>query len=191
MSLAEVFGFITGAACVWLLVKQNIWTWPTGIASQLIYIFIFFHSKLYGDMALQFFFIAISLYGWWHWLHPDDVHRGELGVQRITGAAFTVVAIVTAAIITVIALGLRRFTDSNVPWLDATTTSLSLSAQFMQSKKWIENWWFWIAADVIYIGLYIYKHLFITALLYAVFMAMCIAGLLEWRRDLTREARAA
>jgi nicotinamide mononucleotide transporter len=84
---------------------------------------------------------------------------------------------------------LRRFTDSNVPWLDATTTSLSLSAQFMQSRKLIENWWVWITADAIYLGLYIYKHLYITTLLYAVFMAMCFAGLMQWRRDLRNPAR--
>src|SRR3954470_23661091 len=101
------------------------------MASQLIYIFIFFRSKLYGDMALQFFFIAISIYGWWHWLHPDNVHRGSLKIQRISAAAFAQVSMATVLAIGAIALGLRRFTDSNVPWLDATTTSLSLSAQFM------------------------------------------------------------
>jgi nicotinamide mononucleotide transporter len=187
--LAELLGFLTGAACVWLLVKQNIWTWPAGIANNLIYIAIFYHSKLYGDMSLQFFYVAISLYGWWHWLHPDEVHRGTVEVSRIGTRAALMMAASTIMGVILFAFALRRFTDSNVPWIDGTTTSLSVSAQFMQSRKWIENWWVWITADAIYLGLYIYKHLYITTLLYAVFMAMCFAGLMQWKRDLRVDAR--
>jgi nicotinamide mononucleotide transporter len=182
----EILGFITGAICVWLLVKQNIWTWPTGIANNLIYIAIFYRSKIYGDMALQFFYVAVSLYGWWHWLHPDEVHRGTVKVSRIGPRPAATVAVIGLAATMFLAFTLRRFTDSNVPWWDASTTSLSLLAMFMQSRKWIENWWLWIVADVLYIGLYIYKHLYITTLLYAVFMVMCIIGLWQWRRDLAQ-----
>jgi nicotinamide mononucleotide transporter len=91
----------------------------------------------------------------------------------------------------VLALALHRFTDTNVPWWDASTTALSLLAMFMQSRKWIENWWLWIAADLLYIGLYAYKHLYITTLLYAVFMVMCIIGLRQWQRDLAQAETAA
>lgn len=191
LSFAEILGFITGAACVWLLVKQNIWTWPLGIANNIFYITLFFRAKLYGDMGLQFFYIAISIYGWWHWLHPDDIHRGQLRVHRIGAQAATMVTAAVAIATVILALTLRRFTDSTVPWLDGTTTSLSLAAQFMQSRKWIENWWVWIAADVIYIGLYIYKQLYLTALLYAVFMVMCIIGLRQWSHDRRAELAAA
>jgi nicotinamide mononucleotide transporter len=190
VSIAEVLGFITGAVCVWLLVKQNIWTWPTGIANNILSIIVFYRARLFGDMSLQFFFIAVSIYGWWHWLHPDDRHRGKTKVSRIQFQAAAVLSVVTAVAIVLLVHGLRRI-PGTTPWPDATTTCLSLSAQFMQSHKWIENWWVWIAVDILSVGLYIYKGLLLFALLYAVFMAMCIAGLLEWRSDLAHARRAA
>ena len=187
---AEVFGFITGAACVWLLVKQNIWTWPTGIANNILSIIVFHRAHLYGDMSLQFFFIAISIYGWWHWLHPDDRHRGEVKVGRTPWKAAMILFAVTALAIAIVMSGLRRL-PGTVPFLDASTTCMSLTAQFMQSRKWIENWWVWIAVDVLSVGLYLYKGLALYALLYAVFMGMCIAGLFEWRGNLRAQQAAA
>ena len=180
MTLLEALAVITGAICVWLLVKQNIWTWPTGIVSCFLFVFVFKQSKLYGDMALQFFFIAISLYGWWNWLHGGK-GDSELKVTHTSWRAGAVLAIATAAFTYLIATQLHKHTDSTTPIPDALTTALSVTAQYMQTRKLIETWHVWIAADVIYIGLYIYKHLYLTSLLYAVFMAMCIAGLLEWR----------
>jgi nicotinamide mononucleotide transporter len=190
VSLPEVLGFITGAACVWLLVKQNIWTWPTGIANNILSIVVFYRARLYGDMSLQFFFIAVSVYGWWHWLHPDDRHRGEVRVGTIPLKATMILSAITAAAIVLLVQGLRTI-PGTTPWPDAITTCLSITAQFMQSRKWIENWWIWIAVDVLSIALYLYKGLPLYALLYAVFMVMCIAGLIEWRSDLTEARQAA
>jgi nicotinamide mononucleotide transporter len=190
VSIAELLGFITGAACVWLLVKQNIWTWPTGIANNILSIVVFYRARLFGDMTLQFFFIAVSIYGWWHWLHPDDRHRDQVEVSRIPNRAALILSALTAVAIIVLVQGLRRI-PGTTPLPDATTTCLSLAAQFMQSRKWIENWWIWIAVDVLSVGLYVYKGLLLFALLYAVFMAMCIAGLLEWRSDLALARQAA
>lgn len=189
LSIAELLGFITGAVCVWLLVKQNIWTWPTGIANNILSIVVFYRARLFGDMSLQFFFIAVSIYGWWHWLHPDDRHRGEVKVTRIPVKATIVLVALTAAATYILVQGLRKI-PGTTPWPDASTTCMSLAAQFMQSRKWIENWAVWIAVDVISIALYIYKGLGLFALLYAVFLAMCIAGLVEWRRDLRRSEMA-
>jgi len=186
ISPLEATATITGALCVWLLVKQNIWTWPTGIVSCFLFIFVFRQSKLYGDMALQFFFIAMSLYGWWNWLHggKDD---SELKVSHTSGLHGTVLTILTAAFTAIAAMQLHQRTDSTTPIPDALTTALSVTAQYMQTKKLVESWYVWITADVIYIGLYIYKHLYLTSLLYAIFMAMCVAGLLEWRAAYKKE----
>jgi nicotinamide mononucleotide transporter len=189
LSITELLGFITGAVCVWLLVKQNIWTWPTGIANNILSIVVFYRARLFGDMSLQFFFIAVAIYGWWHWLHPDDRHRGEVKVTRIPAKATMVLVALTAAATYILVQGLRQI-PGTTPWPDASTTCMSLAAQFMQSRKWIENWAVWIAVDVISIALYLYKGLGLFALLYAVFLAMCIAGLVEWRRDLRRSEMA-
>src|SRR5438445_4192243 len=126
----EILGFVTGAVCVWLLVKENIWTWPTGIANNIFYIFVFLESGLYADMGLQFVYIAISIYGWWNWLHGGLQH-GELEVKTAspTGVVgyLTMTAIATAILYWV----LRRFTPSTVPFADGLTVALFLTAQFM------------------------------------------------------------
>ncbi|MFI5104127.1 MAG: nicotinamide riboside transporter PnuC [Terriglobales bacterium] len=182
----ELLGFITGALCVWLLVKENIWNWPVGIANNIFYILIFFQSGLYADMGLQFVYIAISIYGWWNWLHGGRNHS-ELSVNRASPAALLAYAGIAAAATGVLYFLLRRFTPSTVPLADGLTTAMFLTAQYMMSRKVVENWWFWIIGDALAIGLYIYKDLYLTAVLYVVFMAMCVAGLIEWRKTALQE----
>jgi nicotinamide mononucleotide transporter len=185
MLVIEILGVITGLLCVWLLTRQNIWTWPLGIANNLCYIVVFFASKLYADMSLQFFFIAIAIYGWWNWRRGGR-SGGELPVRQIGGVHAFVLVALTCGLTLAISTALQRYTDSNVPYWDAFTTSLSLCALYMQSRKLIEHWYVWITADVFYIGLYIYQDLLPTMFLYAVFMALCVLGLVEWRKSLAQ-----
>lgn len=177
----ELLGSLTGALCVWLLVKENIWNWPIGIANNAFYVFIFFRAGLFADMGLQFVYISIALYGWWNWLYGGKNHS-ELDVRHasLSGlAGYAGMALGSTAILYWL---LRRFTPSTVPFADGLTTALFLTAQFMMSRKVVENWWFWIVGDVLVIGLYIYKHLYFTTALYMLFLGLCIAGLVEWRR---------
>lgn len=183
----ELFGFATGAACVWLLVKQSIWNWPASIANFLFFIVLFYRNGLYGDMALQFLYIPIAVYGWWNWLHGGAQHS-ELHIQRLTRQDAQLLAPATAAMVVVFALLLKRYTPSTVPWLDAVSTALSITAIYMQSRKWIENWWVWSVANGFYVCLYIYKDLWLTALLNVIFTVMCIVGLREWQRALAGES---
>lgn len=177
----EIIGFLTGVVCVWLLVKENIWNWPVGIANNIFYIFIFFKSGLYADMGLQLVYITIALYGWWNWLHGGQDHA-ELRVGRATASGLMGYSAIAACSTAMLYWLLRRFTPSNVPFADGLTTSMFLTAQYMMSRKIVENWWFWIVGDVLVIGLYIYKHLYFTTALYVVFLAMCVAGLLQWQK---------
>ncbi len=181
-ALTEVFGFITGGLCVWLVVKQNIWNWPVGIANNIFFIILFFQSRLFADMGLQFIYIILSVIGWHFWLKGGK-DRTELTVTRapvklMFGLMFLLV--VSTGILTYI---LIQVNDS-APFLDALTTMLSLAAQFLLTKKYIQNWYFWIIADVIYIYLYFAKGLGLTAVLYAVFLSMCLIGLNRWRKSL-------
>ncbi|MBI1753674.1 MAG: nicotinamide mononucleotide transporter [Acidobacteria bacterium] len=182
-SFMEVFGFITGAACVALLVRQSIWNWPLGIANNLVFIVLFYRTGLYADVGLQGFYIAISLYGWWHWLHGGRDH-GKLAVSRIRPLAGLLLALAVAALTATLAWLLRRYTNSTVPVLDSLITALSLVAQFMMTRKWIENWPVWIAANCLSVGLLIYKGLYVASALYAVYQVLCVLGLREWRREL-------
>src|SRR5690242_3273924 len=179
MSWTEFLGFITGAICVWLCVKENVWNWPTGIANNIFYIVVFWASGLYADSLLQWIYIAISIYGWWNWLHGGAAHS-KLKVSRATLPGMGLYVLLTALGTIVFYELLQRYTNSTVPIWDGLTTALSLVAQYMLTRKLVENWWFWIVADVIYIALYAYKHLLLTSLLYAIFLAMCIVGLRQW-----------
>jgi len=185
----ELAGFISGALCVWLLVRQNIWNWPIGIANNIVYVIVFYKSGLYADSGLQFVYMAIAFYGWWNWLH-GGVNHSELKVNRASAMGMLGYLAIAAAA-TGVLYGLLRHTPSTVPFADGLTTALFLTAQYMMSRKVVENWWFWIVGDILVIGLYTYKHLYLTSGLYAVFTAMSIAGLLEWQKAARRMAMAA
>jgi nicotinamide mononucleotide transporter len=187
LSWIESLGFITGAVCVLLAVKENVWNWPIGIFNNVVYLVVFWHSKLYADSGLQLFYIAISVYGLWCWLYGGKKHT-QLGISRVTRNAALMLFAASSAAAGILYYVLRHFTDSNVPLGDAVTTAMSLTAQYMLGRKMIENWLVWIAADVLYIGLYCYKSLYLTALLYAIFIAMCVAGYLRWKRNMSKPA---
>ena len=187
MSLTEVLGFLTGVINVWLLARQVLWNWPVGIANNLLYLVVFLRSGLYGDAGLQLIYAAMGAYGWWTWSHPAK-GRAALTVTRTTRETW--MWLVPATVIAAVALSffLRRFTDSTVPNWDALTTALSLVATYGQTKKLLESWWIWILVDVIYIPLYIYKGLWLTSALYAIFMILCVVGLRSWQKALMDSA---
>lgn len=183
-SLTEALGFITGAACVWLVVKRNVWNYPVGIANNLFFLVLFTTSKLYGDAGLQIVYIALNAHGWYLWLRGGTEHKGvpvgRASQWLLGGTGVTVLALTWPMRTALLMAG------GAAPWLDAFTTSLSLGAQYLQNRKKIEHWWLWITADVFYIYLYFTRNLALTGVLYLVFLAMCIAGLREWRRELRR-----
>lgn len=179
----ELLGFLTGAINVWLLARQNLWNWPVGIANNLLYLMVFVRAGLYGDAALQVAFATLNTYGWWHWRHPG-ARLTELPVTRTPRHTWIWLVPVTAAAATAFALFLSRYTDSTVPAWDGVTTALSLAATFGQTRKLVESWWLWMAADLIYIPLYVYKNLWLTAALYVLFLTLCAIGLSAWRRSM-------
>lgn len=181
MSWTEILGFLTGAASVLLAVRESAWNWPVGIANNIFFLILFWNAKLYADATLQIVYIVISIFGWWNWVRGGTGHT-ELPISTTPTHSAMALAIVTAVVTGVLAIVLRRFTDSVVPFWDAITTALSLTAQYMLSRKLLENWWVWMTADVIYIALYSYKSLYLTGVLYLIFFAMCVAGYSRWRK---------
>jgi nicotinamide mononucleotide transporter len=182
MSPTEILGFLTGVVNVWLLARQNIWNWPVGLANNAFYVAVFVAAGLYGDAGLQLVYITLGIYGWWTWSHPGA--RVQLAVTRTPRSTWIWLTPATIAAAFALALFLRRFTDSTVPGWDGFTTALSLAAIYGQTKKYLESWWIWIAADMIYIPLYIYKQLWLTSGLYFVFFLLCVIGLREWSKAL-------
>ncbi|WP_299537531.1 nicotinamide riboside transporter PnuC [uncultured Streptomyces sp.] len=184
----EVLGFGSGALCVWLVARQHLANWPIGIANNLFFILLFAQSGLYADAGLQIVFIALAAYGWWTWTHGGGPGTTDLPVRRTTRAEWVWLLAAGAVGTAALALLLSRATDSTVPFWDALTTALSLTATYGQCRKLVESWWLWIAADLVYVPLYAHKDLYLTSLLYVGFLALCLAGLRNWRRDLDAPA---
>jgi nicotinamide mononucleotide transporter len=182
-SWAEVLGFAAGAGCVNLVARQVVWNWPVGILNAALWIVLFGTAGLYADSALQVVYIALGCWGWWEWLH-GGADRTPLPVSTTTPREWAALAVIGVVATAAMAAFLDRFTASSVPWPDAVTTVLSLLATWGQCLKKLESWVLWMAADVIYVPLYHYKGLTLTALLYVGFFALCIVGLMAWRRDL-------
>lgn len=184
MNWLDVSGAATGALAVLLLVCKSLWNWPAAILNAAIYVVAFASVGLFADAGLQFVFIAISVYGWMYWVHGGTAHR-EAPIAHLTlrGHALTIVLIAISTAI--FASVLQRWFHSTVPVWDGLTTALSLAAIALQSRKYIENWYYWIVADIIYVPLYLYKGLPWTAALFLVYIGMCVAGVIVWNRALT------
>ncbi|HEX8344646.1 MAG TPA: nicotinamide riboside transporter PnuC [Actinoplanes sp.] len=183
---AELLGFATGLLNVFLLVRLHILNWPVGILNVLLLMVVFWQYGLYADAGLQFVYVVLGGYGWWLWKYGDD--RGaELVVRDTTWREWIGLTLAGAALTAALWLFLDRLTGSTVPLADAITTALSLTATYGQTRKLVQSWWLWIVADLIYIPLYAYKELWLTALLYIAFLTLCVFGLHTWR-SVRREA---
>lgn len=180
MSWVEVAGFVTGAVCVWLAVRQNVWTFPIGIANNVAFFALFLGAGLYADMWLQVFYAVVAIHGWWSWLRGGP-RQTALRVRDTPRWGWPVVALAIGLGTVAAWWLLTRHTDSTVPVADGLTTAMSVVAQVMLNRKWLGNWLVWIAADLVYIWLYALKGLWLTSLLYAGFLAICVIGLRQWQ----------
>jgi nicotinamide mononucleotide transporter len=179
----EVLAVIFGIVSVYLSTREHIWSWPTALVNVALYFVVFYEAKLYADMGLQVVYFGLSLYGWYEWLY-GGANRTELHVSRTTkslGVRLLIIGVVCAAVLGTL---LARFTDAALPYVDSATTSTSLVAQWMMTRKILENWAVWMAVDVVYVGMFIYKHLYLTAALYTVFFVLAAMGFVQWKRSL-------
>jgi nicotinamide mononucleotide transporter len=187
MPLVEPLAVLTGIAAVALTVRQRMINWPVGIVSSGLFLLLFVDSGLYADSALQLLYIGLGFYGWWHWLHGGP-GRGDLPVTSASRRLLVTLAI--GAVVATLALGifLDGATDSTLPYPDAATTVLSITAQLLLTRKIIESWPIWIfGVNVPYIGIYLIKGLGMTAALQLVFIALSVAGWAAWRRSMVAQ----
>ncbi len=181
----ELFGVVTGILYVILEVKQNRLLWPLGIITSAAYVYIFFTGKFYADMGLQVYYVLISIYGWYYWSRGGTKsEKGALRVVRINRQQLFLLFLTFALSWVGIYFVLDRYTDSTVPLGDSFTTALAIVATWMLTRKIIEQWFLWIIANVVSIGLYIYKGLYPTVILYAVYAGMAVYGYMEWKRSM-------
>ncbi len=181
MSPLELFAAALGVIAVWLTVRQHVWCWPIGLVMVLLYVWIFFDVKLYSDMLLQLVYAVLQLYGWWQWTRGGERHSGR-EVSRLSPTGLLLGLAVGTAGSLLLGYLMATHTDAAAPWLDAALTAFSLVAQVWMAQKRIECWPLWIVLDLLYVGLFIDKQLYPTAVLYAVFTALAVYGWLAWRQ---------
>ena len=174
-----------GIAGVFLSVRQKILAWPVGIVNVLLYTIVFWEARLYADMGLQVVYAVLSAYGWFQWVH-GGANRTALPVSHVTPRAAATLAVLAVTFAVALGFFLSRTTDASLPWLDSSLTAASLAAQWMLTRKLLENWLVWIVADAVYVGMFLHKDLHLTAVLYAIFLALAVMGWLQWRRSLPR-----
>ena len=200
----ELVAFVSGLAAVWLCVRNKVMQWPIGVFNSVVFLWVFLDAGLYADAGLMVFFTISCFYGWYWWLHggrdkeelptrkanwyplqtpPPEERKGDSWRNSIL---LTVILMVVAWAI--MGTSVDRFTDSNVAFWDAGTTAISLAAQYLLMRRLVENWHFWITVDVMYIGLYWYKDLHFSSILYFIFLLMCLRGVVAWRQDAKRDA---
>jgi nicotinamide mononucleotide transporter len=181
----EIIGVITGLLCVYLAAVNNIWNWPFAIISVGIYIFIFFEARLYADMGLQFYFMAMNIYGWYHWSRRPTNEK-KTPVTFISKRELIISAI-AVVLFTCILGSVLKYTTASFPYLDSFCTACSLVAQYLLARKVLQNWLIWIFVDVIYVGIYVFKNLHLTAIMYAIYVAMALLGYLDWKKEYKRQ----
>jgi nicotinamide mononucleotide transporter len=177
----ELFGVATGLLCVLLAALNKIWNWPIAIVSVVLYMYVFHEKKLFADMGLQVYFFVMNIYGWYYW-SKKPVSEEKAPVSLITMREI-IYSIIATVVFTVFLGSVLRYTSASYPYLDSFCAAGSLVAQVFLSRKVLENWLIWIFVDIIYVGIYIFKQLDATAIMYAVYVGIAIWGYYDWRRE--------
>lgn len=188
MNPLEIIAVALGLANVGLLVRRSIWNYPFGMAMVALYFVIFRDARLYGEAGLQVFFFVVQGWGWWLWARAGGMVQ-SVDVTWMNARARICALLLVAASAIAIGSAMARFTDAALPYADATIAGASVVAQVLLAMRRVENWALWIAIDVLSVGVYIDRALYLTAGLYAVFLVLAVAGLREWAKA-AREGKA-
>ncbi|HWQ92421.1 MAG TPA: nicotinamide riboside transporter PnuC [Clostridia bacterium] len=186
IGVAEAWGFVTGGICVWLVVREHVWNWPVGLANNVFFFVLFLKGRLYADMSLQLVYLCLGIYGWLNWVFGGQ-NQATLPISR-TKRSEWLLLVPAIPVATWVLMEILIKVNGAAPLWDSLTTVLSLAAQYLLCRKRFENWFFWIAADLIYIPLYFSRQLPLTAVLYGVFLCMCLVGLRQWSKTLRGNA---
>lgn len=184
----EVIAAVLGGISVWLVVKRNIWAFPIGIIMVLLYVWVFYQSKLYSDMLLQVFFAVMQVHGWMEWRRSDHDSDSKITVRSLSTAQWLLTGGIQVFGFAGLGYVMDTYTDAASPYMDAFVTVESVMAQWWMNKRYVENWILWIAVDQVAIFLYASKQLYFTTALYVLFLAMAVMGYLEWAKNQKKQS---
>ena len=179
--ILEIIATSFGILSVWFARKNNILVFPTGIISVLIYAYITYENKIYAETGINIYYFIMSIYGWLLWTSKNKSIKKEISYSTKIEVFLSVIVFF---LFFIFLFYLLKLTDSDVVVIDSFTTSLSLTAMLLLARRKVENWLYWIVADIIYIPLFIYKGLYITSIQYFVFLYLAIMGYKEWKRKI-------
>ena len=189
MSPLEIIAVIISVIGVTLTVKRNMWCWWFNFAAFVLYAYLFYEFKLYGETILQFFFIVVNFYGFYHWFKGKQQDH-EIRIEPIDQKTVIFQMLLAALGGLIFGLTLKHFTDAAVPMLDSQLAAFSLLATYWTSRKHIATWVLWIVVDIVYVGMFIYKDLFLTAGLYAAFVGLAAFGWWQWEQVKKKQAHS-
>jgi nicotinamide mononucleotide transporter len=172
-------------AGVWLTTKQIIWCWPVSLAGLLMYSYIFFFSHIYLQAILQVFYLAMTLYGWYNWIHGGE-YSTELKISGIKKKQSIIYFLIWLIFSLIFGYLFSRYTHDPLPWLDSLTTVCGIITTYLMAKKILENWIIWIFNDIVVVTICFYQKLYISSVLYIIFIILAIYGFSEWRKELQK-----
>jgi nicotinamide mononucleotide transporter len=187
MSAIEIIAALFGVANIILIIRRSIWNFPVALVMVSLYAKIFWDLKLYSDAGLQLFFFIVNCVGWWMW-RKSSAEAGEIRVERLSTPGLA--AWIAGSVAATLGWGwlMHRFTDASLPWADASIAMLSVAAQILMTRRYLENWLWWIIVNIISVIVYVDRGITLTAGLYGLFLLMAILGLLEWQRASRKRA---
>ena len=187
-SCLELFGVILGIITVYLSTIENIWSWPTALLNAGAFTVVFLRSGLYSDAGLQVIYFILSLYGWYEWLYGGRGHT-ELQVSRTPLKVWAVLAVIAVVFWALDGWAMSKLPGVALPYVDAATATVSLVAQYMMTRKYLENWILWILVDVAYVGMLIFKGVNLTAFNYAIYLVLAVMGYVSWKKSLAEHVQ--
>jgi nicotinamide mononucleotide transporter len=179
----ELIAAFCGIGGVWLTTRQNILCWPVALVNVILYIYIFYVSKLYADAGLQVFYLFMTLYGWYHWYFGGQEHD-NLPVSRISKKALLAYLSVGIPFSFLCGYLLQRYTDASFPYQDSFVSIWGILGTHMMARKILEHWLLWIIVDLCCVGIYLAKGLYPTTILYFIFSLLAVYGFYQWKKDL-------
>lgn len=183
MSIFEIITALLSLIAVILVMQRSVWNYPFGLVAVILSAQVFYSAKLYSDVLLQFYFLLLQLYGWWNWSQHRD-NYGLAIVETLDGRGRIIALLAALAISGGLGFIMSRHTDAALPWWDATIAGLSVVAQYLSSRRKLENWWLWIATNMIAVGVYYAKDLYAFTVLYFIFLVLAFFGWRSWRTQL-------
>lgn len=189
MQTIEIIGAVIGLLYLYLEYNANRWLWPVGVLMPIVYVYIFFQSKFYADLGVNVYYFFASIYGWIHWSKHKKSEEEELLITHTPRKYVFPLTIIGVLLFTLIAFILIRFTDSPVPYGDSFTTSLSILGMWLLAQKYVEQWWFWFVVNIVSCGLYLWKGLYPTSILFAIYSVISVFGYFKWKKIMRNQGQ--